>query len=186
MARIADTAIINTYLNDEKARNVLKNEKRFLEFKWGKPAKGSEVIELYAIKGNRKGKPQLSGNVIVDARQEYTQTGEVVVSMKMNGRGSQIWEEMTKKAYENQTQIAIVLDEIVYSAPGVSSGPISGGNSQISGDFTITEAKDLANILRAGKLPASADIIQSEIVGPSLGEEAVESGIYSFLNSALY
>ena len=181
IAQIADTATINSYLRNEKARNFLKNEKRFLEFKWGKPAKGSEVIELYAIKGNRKGKPQLSGSVIVDAKQEYKQTGEVVVSMKMNGRGSQIWEEMTKKAYENQTQIAIVLDNTVYSAPGVSSGPISGGNSQISGDFTITEAKDLANVLRAGKLPASADIIQSEIVGPSLGQEAIDSGINSFL-----
>ncbi|QTY27532.1 protein translocase subunit SecDF [Flavobacterium sp. CS20] len=181
LAKISDTAIISSYLNNEKARNLLKNEKRFLKFKWGKPAKGSEVVELYAIKGNRKNKPQLSGSVIVDAKQEYTQTSEVVVSMKMNGRGSQIWEEMTKKAYENQTQIAIVLDNIVYSAPGVSNGPITGGNSQISGDFTITEAKDLANVLRAGKLPASADIIQSEIVSPSLGQEAIDSGINSFL-----
>lgn len=181
IAKISDTAIINTYLRNEKVRNLLKNEKRFLEFKWGKPAKGSEVIQLYAIKGNRKDNPPLSGSVIVDARQEYTQTGEVVVSMKMNGRGSQIWEEMTKKAYEDQSQIAIVLDNIVYSAPGVSTGPITGGNSQISGDFSVTEAKDLANILRAGKLPASAEIIQSEIIGPSLGQEAVESGIYSFL-----
>jgi SecD/SecF fusion protein len=181
VARIKDTAFINSILKDEKAKEALKDEKRFLEFKWGKPAKGSEVVELYAIKGNRKGKPELSGSVIVDAKQEYTQTGEVVVSMKMNGRGSQIWEEMTTKAYENQTQIAIVLDETVYSAPGVSSGPITGGNSQISGDFTITEAQDLANVLRAGKLPASADIIQSEIVGPSLGQEAIDSGIMSFL-----
>ncbi len=181
VAQISDTAVVNSYLNNEKARQVLKDEQRFLEFKWGKPAKGSEVIELYAIKGNRKDEPQLSGSVIVDAKQEYTQTGEIVVSMRMNGRGSQIWEEMTGKAYENGTQIAIVLDDIVYSAPGVTSGPIAGGNSQISGDFTITEAKDLANVLRAGKLPASADIIQSEIVGPSLGQEAIDSGINSFL-----
>lgn len=181
IAQIKDTAFVNSIIKDEKAKRALKDEKRFLEFKWGKPAKGSEVVELYAIKGNRKGKPQLSGSVIVDAKQEYTQTGEVVVSMKMNGRGSQIWEEMTTEAYENQTQIAIVLDEIVYSAPGVSNGPITGGNSQISGDFGITEAQDLANVLRAGKLPASADIIQSEIVGPSLGQEAIDSGINSFL-----
>jgi SecD/SecF fusion protein len=180
-AQISDTAVVNNYLRDEKARAALKDEQRFLEFKWGKPAKDSEIVELYAIKGNRKNEPQLSGSVIVDAKQEYTQTGEVVVSMKMNGRGSQIWEEMTGKAYENQSQIAIVLDNIVYSAPGVTSGPISGGNSQISGDFTILEAKDLANVLRAGKLPASADIIQSEIVGPSLGQEAIDSGFNSFL-----
>jgi len=181
IAQIKDTAYVNSIIKSEKAKQALQNEMRFLEFKWGKPAKGSEVIELYAIKGNRKGKPQLSGSVIVDAKQEYTQTGEVIVSMKMNGRGSQIWEEMTTEAYENQTQIAIVLDEIVYSAPGVSNGPITGGNSQISGDFSITEAQDLANVLRAGKLPASADIIQSEIVGPSLGQEAIDSGINSFL-----
>ncbi len=181
VAKISDTAVVNSYLKDPKARQFLKDEQRFLEFKWGKPAKGSEVIELYAIKGNRKDEPALSGSVITDAKQEYTQTGEIVVSMRMNGRGSQIWEEMTGKAYENGTQIAIVLDDIVYSAPGVTTGPISGGNSQISGDFTITEAKDLANVLRAGKLPASADIIQSEIVGPSLGQEAIDSGINSFL-----
>lgn len=185
VAQISDTAAVNSYLKNEKARQILKDEQRFLEFKWGKPKKGSEVIELYAIKGNRKDKPDLSGSVIVDAKQEYTQTGEVVVSMKMNGRGSQKWEEMTGEAYENGTQIAIVLDELVYSAPGVTSGPISGGNSQISGDFTITEAKDLANVLRAGKLPASADIIQSEIVGPSLGQEAIDSGINSFLIALL-
>jgi SecD/SecF fusion protein len=180
-ARIADTAEINKYLRDKEARSSLSNEMRYLQFKWGKPAEGSEVIELYAIKGNRKGEPELSGSVIVDARQEYKQTGEVVVSMRMNGRGSQIWEQMTKRAFEQRTQIAIVLDEIVYSAPGVSTGAITGGNSQISGNFTVTEAKDLANVLRAGKLPASADIIQSEIVGPSLGQEAIDSGVNSFI-----
>lgn len=180
-ARITDTATINSYLKNKEARNTLSNDMRYLKFKWGKPAEGSEIIELYAIKGNRKGEPELSGSVIVDARQEYKQTGEVVVSMRMNGRGSQIWEQMTKRAFEQRTQIAIVLDDIVYSAPGVSTGAITGGNSQISGNFTVTEAKDLANVLRAGKLPASADIIQSEIVGPSLGQEAIDSGINSFL-----
>ncbi len=180
-ARITDTATINSYLKDKKALSTLSNDMRYLKFKWGKPAEGSEIIELYAIKGNRKGEPELSGSVIVDARQEYKQTGEVVVSMRMNGRGSQIWEQMTKRAFEQRTQIAIVLDDIVYSAPGVSTGAITGGNSQISGNFTVTEAKDLANVLRAGKLPASADIIQSEIVGPSLGQEAIDSGFNSFL-----
>ena len=88
---------------------------------------------------------------------------------------------MTGKAYNQRSNIAIVLDEIVYSAPGVSSGAISGGRSEITGNFTLNEATDLANVLRAGKLPASANIIQSEIVGPSLGKEAVQAGIYSFL-----
>jgi len=98
----------------------------------------------------------------------------------MNTRGSRIWEQMTGKAFNNGTQIAIVLDDIVYSAPGVTSGPIAGGSSQISGDFSITEGQDLANVLRAGKLPASAEIIQGEVIGPTLGQEAIDSGIFSF------
>jgi SecD/SecF fusion protein len=89
--------------------------------------------------------------------------------MQMNGQGS--WEELTGRAYTQKSNIAIVLDNIVYSAPGVSSGPIAGGRSEISGSFDVTETKDLANVLRAGKLPASA-IVQSEVVGPSLGQEA--------------
>ena len=93
----------------------------------------------------------------------------------------QIWETLTERAYTQQTNIAIVLDDIVYSAPGVTRGAISGGRSEITGDFDLNEAIDLANVLRAGKLPASADIIQSEVVGPSLGQEAIDSGIYSFL-----
>ena len=101
--------------------------------------------------------------------------------MQMDSRGARIWENMTGKAYNQRSNIAIVLDEIVYSAPGVSSGAISGGRSEITGNFTLNEATDLANVLRAGKLPASANIIQSEIVGPSLGKEAVQAGIYSFL-----
>ena len=87
---------------------------------------------------------------------------------------------MTKVAYETRGYIAIVLDNIVYSAPGVSTGPIAGGNSQISGSFTLEEATDLANVLRAGKLPASAEIVQADEVGPSLGQEAIDSGMISF------
>ena len=99
----------------------------------------------------------------------------------MNGVGAKIWEDMTEYAYNNQSQIAVVLDNVVYSAPGVSSGKISGGRSEITGDFTIPEAQDLANVLRDGKLPASADIIQAEVVGPTLGKEAIDSGILSFI-----
>ena len=101
--------------------------------------------------------------------------------MQMNSQGAKVWETLTERAYTQQTNIAIVLDDIVYSAPGVTRGAISGGRSEITGDFDLNEAIDLANVLRAGKLPASADIIQSEIVGPSLGQEAIDSGIYSFL-----
>ncbi|HBC03178.1 MAG TPA: protein translocase subunit SecDF, partial [Aequorivita sp.] len=94
---------------------------------------------------------------------------------------AKVWEQMTGNAYENQSQIAIVLDNIVYSAPGVTSGPIAGGRSQISGDFTVNQGQDLANVLRAGKLPASAEIIQGEVVGPTLGHEAINSGVMSFV-----
>ena len=118
--------------------------------------------------------------MITDAQQTYDQVGRVAVSMQMDGTGAKIWEEMTGYASNNQTQIAIVLDNVVYSAPGVSTGAISGGRSEITGDFSIEEGKDLANVLRAGKLPASAEIISSEIVGPSLGQEAIDSGMLSF------
>ena len=100
--------------------------------------------------------------------------------MQMNSRGARLWEEMTGKAFKDGSNIAIVLDDVVYSAPGVSKGAISGGRSEISGQFSLNEAIDLANVLRAGKLPAAAEIIQSEIVGPSLGKEAIESGVNSF------
>ena len=125
--------------------------------------------------------PPLSGSVVIDAAQSYDQFANPAVTMQMNGKGSKIWEDLTDQAYKNNSNIAIVLDEIVYSAPGVSSGPISGGRSEITGDFSLNEAIDLANVLRAGKLPASADIIQSEVVGPSLGKESIDKGINSFL-----
>ena len=123
----------------------------------------------------------MSGGVVVDALQTFDQLGNPAVSMQMDSRGARIWENMTGKAFKDASNIAIVLDNIVYSAPGVSSGAISGGRSEITGNFTLNEGIDLANVLRAGKLPASAEIIQSEIVGPSLGKEAIEAGIYSFL-----
>ncbi|MCH7524963.1 MAG: protein translocase subunit SecD [Bacteroidetes bacterium] len=140
-----------------------------------------EVVELYALKGNRENIPELSGAVITDARQSFSSIGQPTVSMQMNTKGAKIWEAMTGRAFTEGSQIAIVLDDIVYSAPGVTTGAISGGNSEISGSFTLNEAVDLANVLRAGKLPASADIVQAEEVGPSLGQEAIDSGVKSFL-----
>ncbi len=176
-----DTAQFMGYLNSSKVRNLLQGDQRYMRFAWGKADDAAESFDLYAIKANRQNKPELSGNVITDAQQTYSQLGRVAVSMQMNGKGAKAWEEMTGRASKNQSQIAIVLDNVVYSAPGVSSGAISGGRSEITGNFDILEAKDLANILRAGKLPASADIIQSEIVGPSLGKEAIQSGLMSFV-----
>ncbi len=168
------------YLNDPKVRALLPVEQRYVKFAWGKPEKDSEVLDLYAIKGNRDNEPELSGGVITDARQEYNQLGKVTVTMQMDGKGAKKWEEMTGRAFSQRSQIAVVLDDVVYSAPGVTTGAISGGRSEITGDFSVEEGQDLANVLRAGKLPASADIIQSEVVGPSLGQEAIDSGIMSF------
>ncbi|WP_324720632.1 protein translocase subunit SecDF [Salinimicrobium sp. HB62] len=178
---IEDTAKVREYLNMPEVRGLLEGEQRYAKFVWGITNEDDEAAPLYALIGNRQNEPPLSGSVITDATQAYDQVGRVAVTMQMNGKGAKTWEEMTGYAFENQSQIAIVLDNVVYSAPGVSSGPISGGRSEITGDFSITEGQDLANVLRAGKLPASADIVQSEIVGPSLGQEAIDSGINSFV-----
>ena len=172
---------VMAHLNAPKHRASLPAEMRYVRFVWGIQNEESEFSELYAIKSNRDGEPELSGAVITDARQEYDQVNRPAVSMQMNAQGASVWEEMTKKAYETQGFIAIVLDDVVYSAPSVTTGPIAGGNSQISGSFSLTEAVDLANVLRAGKLPASAQIVQSDEVGPSLGQEAIDSGMKSFL-----
>jgi SecD/SecF fusion protein len=175
-----DQQKVTGYLNMPEVRALLPSELRYTRFLWGKSEKDSELLDLYAIRSNRTNQPPLSGSVIVDAAQTYDQVGSPAVSMQMNGKGARSWEDMTGKAFRERSNIAIVLDDVVYSAPGVSKGAISGGRSEISGQFTLNEAIDLANVLRAGKLPASAEIIQSEIVGPSLGAEAIRSGVNSF------
>ena len=176
---------ISKYLSLPEVRSLLSTEQRYVKFLWGISQgddEGNEYSELYALKGNRENKPLLNGSVITDARQSFGMDGiSPTVSMQMNSKGAKIWEKMTGDAFSQGSQIAIVLDDIVYSAPGVTTGPISGGNSEISGSFDTAEAIDLANVLRAGKLPASADIIQADEVGPSLGQEAIDSGILSFL-----
>ena len=172
---------IEEFLSMPEIRQLLPSEKRYTRFLFGKPDVTNNVVDLYAIQSNRDNKPPLGGSVVVDASQSYDQVGAPAVSMQMNGKGARKWEEMTGKAYKDKSNIAIVLDDIVYSAPGVSRGAISGGRSEISGQFTLNEAIDLANVLRAGKLPASAEIIESEVVGPSLGKENIEKGINSFI-----
>ncbi|TRW22962.1 protein translocase subunit SecDF [Flavobacterium zepuense] len=176
-----DTAKVNSYLKRSDIRSLLPAELRNARFAWGKEdvRKAAGILELYALKGNKENIAPLGGNVITDASATFDQMNKPAVSMQMNTVGAQKWEEMTGKAYREQGYIAIVLDNVVYSAPGVTTGPIAGGNSQISGAFDVTETKDLANILRAGKLPAKADIVQSEVVGPSLGQEAIDNGINS-------
>ena len=176
-----DADLVMGYLNTPEVRKLLPRDLRYIRFAWGKPVANSEVIELYALKSNRDDLAPLSGGVVVDAMQTYDMMGNPAVSMQMNSQGARTWEAMTGKAFREASNIAIVLDNIVYSAPGVSSGAISGGRSEINGNFTLNESIDLANVLRAGKLPAAAEIIQSEIVGPSLGKEAIQSGVYSFI-----
>ncbi len=185
-----DLETVKEYLANPQVRQLLPTELRYAKFVWGLPTtrevtidgetENLEYVDLYALVGNRENEAPLSGGVVTDAVQTYDQVGRVAVSMQMNGTGAKKWEEMTGEAFTNKSQIAIVLDDVVYSAPGVTSGPIAGGRSEITGDFTIAQGQDLANVLRAGKLPASADIIQAEVVGPTLGQEAIDSGMISF------
>jgi SecD/SecF fusion protein len=184
---VKDTAKINSYLKRADIRSLLPADKRFAKFVWGKPTitkeektkKDVETFELYALKGNKDDVAPLSGGVITDARDTFDQLGKPAVSMQMNGQGAKVWEQLTGNAFTTKGYIAIALDDVVYSAPGVSTGPIAGGRSEISGNFDVTETKDLANVLRAGKLPAAAEIVQSEVVGPSLGEKAIHAGFIS-------
>lgn len=182
-----NTAAISEYLNRPEIRNLLPADKRYAKFVWGKPVvkvdektkKETSTADLYVLKGNRDDIAPMSGGVIVEARATFDQMGKPAVSMQMNGQGARVWEELTGRAYTQKSAIAIALDDVVYSAPGVSSGPIAGGNSEITGSFEVSETQDLANVLRAGKLPATAEIIQSEVVGPSLGEIAIHAGLIS-------
>ena len=176
---VADTAKVNSYLKRPEVKNLLSGSLKYARFAWGKTKKNSNITELYALKGNAQNIAPLSGGVVTGARDEFDQQGRPAVSMQMNPKGAKDWEELTGRAFTQKSNIAIVLDNVVYSAPGVTTGPISGGNSSITGDFTVAETKDLANILKAGKLPASADIVSSEIVGPSLGEQAIHNGLIS-------
>ncbi|RZW55395.1 MAG: protein translocase subunit SecDF, partial [Flavobacteriaceae bacterium] len=177
----ADIPMIREYLKSEEAKVYLPADQKYTHFAFGIEQENNEFVNMYALKGNRENKPELSGAVITDARQIYDEFSKPAVSMDMNMKGAKIWEEMTGRAFNQGTQIAIVLDDIVYSAPGVTTGPISGGSSRITGNYNLSEAQDLANVLRAGKLPASADIVQAEEVGPSLGQEAIDSGSKSFI-----
>ncbi len=188
IARVAitDTAEIGAYLRMPEIKRLLPADVQFTKFAFEKPPKESELAELYALKSNRDAVPRISGDVITDAQDTFDQFSKPAVSMTMNTRGAREWEKLTGDAFNNQTGIAIVLDNKVYTAPGVSSGPISGGRSEITGTFTINETKDIANVLRAGKLPASAEIIQSEVVGPSLGQEAIDSGFMSFVIAMIF
>ncbi len=176
-AAIKDTAKVNKLLRETK--NIFPRD---LKLAWmNEPrVEGSGVLELLALKiTNRDRKPALGGEVITNARQDYDQNGRVEVTMSMNAEGAKIWKRLTGDNIGNQ--VAIVLDDYVYSAPNVNA-EIPNGQSSISGGNTsIEEAQDLANILKAGKLPARARIVEEAVVGPSLGKEAVNAGLWSFI-----
>lgn len=182
-AHYRDTAQVNEYLSLTQVKQLLPRDLKLL---WSvKPSQmdpNGNIFELIAIKvTNRDGNPPLDGGVITDARDDFgTTSGESEVSMSMNAEGAKIWARLT--ADNVGRSIAIVLDDYVYSYPRVNQ-EIRGGRSSITGGFTINEAKDLANVLKSGKLPAPARIIQEEIVGPSLGQEAIDSGLRSFILS---
>ncbi|MBR2200234.1 MAG: protein translocase subunit SecDF, partial [Bacteroidales bacterium] len=177
-----DTATVNKYLAAQQVKDVLPRD---LKFFWCvKPMEQDESsYELVAIKvTNRDGTAPLNGDVITDAREEFDERkgGAAMVSMTMNGEGARTWGRITKDNIGRQ--VAIVLDNYVYSFPTVQS-EITGGNSQITGNFTVAEAKDLANILKSGKLPAPAKVIEEEIVGPSLGQATINQGLWSFVGA---
>ncbi len=187
LIRIADTATFSRYINLDVVKASIPSTMRFLygAKPVGKNKKGESLLEIFVIKTVAgSDQPKLTGEYITDARQDFDpRTNEVQVQMEMNARGAGIWEKMTGDAFNGKYAIAIALDNYVYSAPGVNNGAISGGVSQISGNFTIQEASDLASVLRTGKLPAPAKIVQEQVVGPTLGEEAIKGGTLSFVIS---
>ncbi|OFX36020.1 MAG: protein translocase subunit SecDF [Bacteroidetes bacterium GWA2_32_17] len=178
LTQYKDTATVNRYLALKQVKSIFPPNLRFL---WTyKPIKQSNVFQLIAIRStSRDNRAPLDGGAITSARVEFGNTkSNAEVSMSMNPEGSRIWARLT--ADNVGKQIAIVLDNYVYSFPVVNQ-EIKGGNSSISGDFTIEEAQDLANVLKSGKLPAPAQIIEEAIVGPSLGQESIQSGLISFI-----
>ena len=173
-----DTAEINKLLYGEDAQKVVPSDMKLL---WSaKAVEGTKnIFELHALKvTSSSGRAPLEGDVVVDAKDEFDNFGNPCVSMSMNNKGARLWAQLTKQNVGKA--IAIVLDGVVYSAPRVN-GEISGGNSQISGNFTIEDTKDLANTLKSGRMPAPARIVQEEVVGPTLGAQSIQQGIVSFV-----
>ena len=182
LANVRDTAAINAILFGDLGKQVLPSDVKLV---WSaKPtdliAGGKNVFELHALKVTEaSGRAPLEGDVIVDAKDEFEQmSGRPSVSMSMNSDGARRWAQLTKANVGKA--IAIVLDGVVYSAPRVN-GEISGGNSQITGNFTIEDTKDLATTLKSGRMPAPARIVQEEVVGPTLGAQSIQQGIWSFI-----
>ena len=180
-ASVRDTAAINKIIYSQLAKQIFPSDLKLL---WSaKPADGIQaknIFELHALKvTTTSGRAPLEGDVVTDAKDEFNQiTGQPEVSMTMNSEGARKWAELTKANVGKA--IAIVLDGVVYSAPRVN-GEISGGQSSISGNFTVQDTKDLANTLKSGRMPAPAHIVQEEVVGPTLGAQSIHQGIVSFI-----
>ncbi|OJJ15877.1 protein translocase subunit SecDF [marine bacterium AO1-C] len=171
-----DTAEINSYLRKPEVRRMFKGNALFF---WDvKPDRDTKLLSLHVAKNTRGGQAPLEGDVVVDARQEFDQNSRPEVSMRMNSKGTNEWKKLTRANINRH--VAIVLDNNVYSAPTVRV-EIANGNSSISGNFTVEEARDLANILKAGKLPAPVRIVEEAVVGPSLGQKSISQGLRSML-----
>ena len=177
-ALASDTAEINALVSGEIAKHVLPGD---LSLKWGVKSidKAGRIYTLYAIRmTGQNGRAPLEGEVVTEAKDEFDQFGRPCVSMKMNTEGARKWAALTEANVKHS--VAVVLDNLVYSAPNVDEA-ITGGSTQIRGSFTTNETKDLANVLQSGKMPAPTQIVQEDIVGPSLGQESINAGFISFI-----
>jgi SecD/SecF fusion protein len=177
ISMVKDTAKINAMLNRFEVKAVLPST---IKFFWAYKGFGNnnEAVVLHAVKAGKDGNPSLEGDKITDARRDISQSGDIEVAMNMNAEGARIWKNLTKQNIGKS--IAIVLDDVVYSAPTVQN-EIPNGRSSITGSFTNEEAADLANILKSGKLPAPTRIVEEAVVGPTLGAEAISQGLWSMV-----
>ncbi len=170
-------AAIDSLLATEAAQRVLPKDLRLF---WGAKARDNKDMyyELYCIKTDRNGRAPLSGDVVTEAKDEFDQFGRPCVTMKMNEEGARLWAQLTGDNVGHP--VAVVLDNCVYSSPNVQNA-ITGGSTEITGSFTVTETRDLANVLKSGKMPAPAKIVSEEIVGPTLGQESINQGMWSMV-----
>src|SRR5690606_28709944 len=177
--KLSDTAAVNKIINSKIAKDLKPQNIKYTQFMWGyKPeVNDANNLVLYAVRGNISQKAPVDG-AVESARINYDDLGRIVVDMQMDSKGSKDWKTLTGKNINKP--VAVTLDNVVYTAPNVVN-EIPNGRTQISGSFSQEEAQDLVNVLGAGKLPAGAKIVQAEVVGPSLGAESVDAGMYSFI-----
>ncbi len=177
--KLSDTAAVNKILNSQIAKDLRPSNIKYTQFMWGyKPESGdTNNLVLYAVRGNINQKAPVDG-AVESARVNYDDLGRIVIDMQMDSKGSKDWKTLTGRNVNRP--VAVTLDNVVYTAPNVVN-EIPNGRTQISGNFSQEEAQDLVNVLGAGKLPAGAKIVQAEVVGPSLGAESVQAGLYSFI-----